>query len=85
MTCEEYDLLLRLNQITIAKYSDMGKLAGGLTDVSKRLNEKFVSLQQYCDQIDQIESSVSELEQTAYRLDSYAKQLEAKFKTLEKR
>ena len=45
MTCEEYDLLLRLNQITIAKYSDMGKLAGGLTDVSKRLNEKckFVS------------------------------------------
>ena len=34
-----------------------------------------VSLQQYCDQIDQIESSVSELEQTAYRLDSYAKQL----------
>ena len=45
VTCEEYDLLLRLNQITIAKYSDMGKLAGGLTDVSKRLNEKckFVS------------------------------------------
>ena len=39
------------------------------------LSFSVVSLQQYCDQIDQIESSVSELEQTAYRLDSYAKQL----------
>ena len=27
-----------------------------------------ISLQQYCDQIDQIEASVSKLEQTAYRL-----------------
>lgn len=34
-----------------------------------------VSLQQYCDQIDQVEASVTELEQTAYRLDTYAKQL----------
>ena len=34
-----------------------------------------ISLQQYCDQIDQIEASVSKLEQTAYRLDNYAKQL----------
>ena len=40
MTCEEYDLLLRLNQITIAKYNDMAKLSGGLTEVAQRLNEK---------------------------------------------
>lgn len=44
-----------------------------------------VSLQPYCDQIDQVEASVSALEQTAYRLDAYCKQLEAKFKEIERR
>ena len=34
-----------------------------------------VSLQPYCDQIDQVEASVSALEQTAYRLDAYCKRL----------
>ncbi|XP_003389556.1 PREDICTED: biogenesis of lysosome-related organelles complex 1 subunit 2-like [Amphimedon queenslandica] len=85
MTCEEYDLLLRLNQVTIAKYNDMTTIASGLADVSQRLNDKFVSLQQYCDQIDQVDTRVAELEQTAYRLDSYAKQLEARFKALERK
>ncbi len=36
-------------------------------------------------QIDQIEDSVNKLEQAAYKLDSYSKRLEAKFKILEKR
>lgn len=34
-----------------------------------------VSLQPYCDQIDQVEVSVSALEQMAYRLDAYCKRL----------
>ena len=34
-----------------------------------------VSLQPYCDQIDQVEASVSALEQTAYSLDAYCKRL----------
>ena len=34
-----------------------------------------MSLQPYCDQIDQVEASVSALEQTAYRLDAYCKRL----------
>ena len=34
-----------------------------------------VSLQPYCDLIDQVEGSVSALEQTAYRLDAYCKRL----------
>ena len=33
------------------------------------------SLQPYLDQIDQIHASVASLEQTAYRLDAYTKQL----------
>jgi hypothetical protein len=44
-----------------------------------------VSLQPYCDQIDQVESSVSALEQMAYRLDAYCKRLEAKFREMERR
>jgi len=40
VTVEEYQLLLKLNQMTIAKYSDMTALATRLNDVSQRLNDK---------------------------------------------
>ncbi len=40
VTSEEYELLLRLNQMTMAKYSDMTSLATRLNTVSDRLNEK---------------------------------------------
>ena len=39
--------MLRLNQMTIAKYSDMTSLAGRLNLVSKKLNEKCESLKTY--------------------------------------
>jgi len=39
------------------------------------LTPAVVSLQPYCDQIDQVEASVSALEQTAYSLDAYCKRL----------
>ncbi len=48
VTCEEYELLQGLNRITLAKYSDMAKLAGGLTDVSTKLNEKCNELWPEC-------------------------------------
>ena len=37
---EEYKLLHRLNQVTIAKYQDMTALTGRLNEISQRLNEK---------------------------------------------
>jgi hypothetical protein len=40
VTSEEYKLLHRLNQVTIAKYQDMTALAGRLNEVSQRLNDK---------------------------------------------
>ena len=40
VTSEEYQLLLRLNQMTVAKYSDMTSLAGRLNQVSEKLKEK---------------------------------------------
>jgi biogenesis of lysosome-related organelles complex 1 subunit 2 len=81
---EDYRLLLQLNQMTIAKYSDMLAMATRLNDSTKQLNEKYGSLQPYLDQVDMIDTSISALEQTAYQLDAYTKQLEQKFKSLEK-
>ena len=40
VTVEEYKLLQKLNQMTIAKYSDMSALATRLNEVSQRLNDK---------------------------------------------
>ena len=39
-TSEEYQLLQRLNQMTLNKYQDMTALASRLNDVSQRLNDK---------------------------------------------
>ena len=40
VTSEEYKLLERLNQVSIAKYQDMTALAGRLNHVSQRLSDK---------------------------------------------
>ena len=47
VTSEEYKLLHRLNQVTIAKYQDMTALAGRLNEVSQRLNDKCKSYATY--------------------------------------
>lgn len=39
-TSEEYELLRRLNQMTLNKYQDMTALASRLNEVSQRLNDK---------------------------------------------
>lgn len=45
---------------------------------------RYTQLLPQLEQIDQIYDSVVKLEQAAYKLDHYAKRLEAKFKQLEK-
>lgn len=91
---EEYQLLLKLNQMTTMKYEEMTNFASRLQQSSQTLNEKckvsvpysirrqsriparsVTSMQPYCDHIDQVEASVTALEQTAYRLDAYCKRL----------
>lgn len=84
-TAEEYKLLEQMNQVTINKYSEMKHIAMNISRAMVELDDKYRSLQPYLDQIDQIEESVSNLEQAAYRLDAYSKRLESKFKTLQKR
>ncbi|XP_071829039.1 biogenesis of lysosome-related organelles complex 1 subunit 2-like [Apostichopus japonicus] len=84
-TAEDYKLLEQMNKVTTKKYTDMKQMAIDLENGMKELNEKYSSLQQYLDQIDQIEENTANLEQAALRLDAYSKRLEAKFKQLEKR
>lgn len=64
-----------MNRVTISKYSDMKQIAGNVTKALKDLNDKYKCLRPYLDQIDQVEDSVTKLEQAAYKLDAYSKRL----------
>nr|CAD7394081.1 unnamed protein product [Timema cristinae] len=97
LVCTQYKLLESMNRATITKYSDMKQVAGNVAKTNKMMmlfiTEMYKcldlvvdkSLQPYLEQIDQIEDSVTKLEQAAYKLDAYSKRLELKFKHLEKR
>lgn len=82
---EDYTLLEQMNRATITKYSDMRQIGGSVSRALKDLNEKYLALQPYLEQIDQIEDSVTKLEAAAYKLDAYSKRLETRFKSLEKK
>ncbi len=63
----------------------MRQITGNIARGMDQLNEKYRELQPYLDQIDQIDESMTRLEQAAFKLDAYSKRLEAKFKALEKK
>ena len=84
-TVEEYKLLEQMNRVTLTKYSDMSQITENVSKGVVELNGKYTALMPYLEQIDQIDASVSRLEQAAYKLDAYSKRLEQKFKSLEKR
>jgi biogenesis of lysosome-related organelles complex 1 subunit 2 len=84
-TSAEYELLEKMNRVTITKYSDMKQITENVSKGVIELNSRYQELVPYLDQIDQIDESVTRLEQAAYKLDAYSKRLEAKFKSLEKR
>ena len=83
-TSEDYKLLEQMNRLTTTKYSDMRQIASNVGKGISELNGKYRDLLPFLEQIDQIDESVTRLEQAAYKLDAYSKRLEAKFKTLEK-
>lgn len=74
-----------MNKLTMTKYSDMNQITENISRGVTDLNSKYTELLPYLEQIDQIDASVERLEQAAYKLDSYSKRLEQKFKALEKR
>jgi len=85
LTVEDYTLLEEMNRIATRKYSDMRGTGGIVTKGLTDLNQQYRVLQPYLDQIDQLEASVSHLEQAAYRVDAYSKKLELKYKQIEKK
>ena len=82
---EDYTLLEQMNRAIIAKYADLRQITGSVDRSLDELNTKYMALQPYLDQIDQIEDNVTKLEAAAYKLDAYARRLEEKFKSLEKK
>ena len=82
---DDYKLLEDMNRAAITKYSDMKQIASNAAKTLAKSNEKYLELNSYLEQIHQIEDSVSKLEQAAYKLDAYSKNLENKFLQLQKR
>ncbi|XP_068946666.1 biogenesis of lysosome-related organelles complex 1 subunit 2-like [Petaurus breviceps papuanus] len=83
-TSEDYKLLENMNNLTSLKYLEMKDIAVNTRRNLKDLNQKSAALQPYLDQITLIEEQVAALQQAAYKLDAYAKKVEAKYKKLER-
>ncbi|XP_028404906.1 biogenesis of lysosome-related organelles complex 1 subunit 2-like [Dendronephthya gigantea] len=81
---DDYELLEKLNQLTKEKYDEMDNTTKTLITRMKQINEKYEKLKPYLDMIDKVDASVTSLEAAAQKLDTYSKELEARFKKLEK-
>ncbi|XP_068935070.1 biogenesis of lysosome-related organelles complex 1 subunit 2-like [Petaurus breviceps papuanus] len=83
-TSKDYKLLDNMNKLTSLKYVEMKDIAANISRNLEDLNQKSAALQPYLDQITLIEEHVVALEQSAYKLDAYSKNLEAKYRKLER-
>lgn len=83
-TQEDYKLLERMNKETTIKYSELKGISANVSQSLDLLNQKYKKLQPVLDNINQIDDSVTKLEQAAYKLLAYSNRLEAKFKDIEK-
>ncbi|XP_047543808.1 biogenesis of lysosome-related organelles complex 1 subunit 2 [Vanessa atalanta] len=83
---DHYNLLEEINRLAITKYADLKNLTVNLSKTLNEYNEMYNSqIKPLLLQIDQIDAQVSQFEANAYRLDSYTKQLKARFKELEEK
>ena len=82
---EDYSLLEKMNRATVAKYADLRQVTVSVDKSLDELNSKYLALKPYLEQIDQIEDSVTKLEAATCKLHAYARRLEEKFKSLEKK
>ncbi|XP_023938016.2 biogenesis of lysosome-related organelles complex 1 subunit 2 isoform X2 [Bicyclus anynana] len=79
-----YTLLEEVNRLTITKHADLRSLVVNLSKTLKECNHMYAELiRPLLLQIDQFDSKVAMIEANAYRLDSYTKQLKARFKQLQ--
>ncbi|XP_045510237.1 biogenesis of lysosome-related organelles complex 1 subunit 2 [Colias croceus] len=83
---DHYVLLEEINRLAITKYADLKNLTVNLTKTLNEYNEMYETvLKPLLSQIDDIDAQVSQFEASAYSLDSYTKQLKARFKELEEK
>jgi biogenesis of lysosome-related organelles complex 1 subunit 2 len=80
MCIADYKLLEQMNRAVTEKYKNLTKYSSSISSEMDKLNEAYAALMPMLSQIDQVEKCVSELEESANKLDSYSKRLEAKFK-----
>ncbi|XP_012253465.1 biogenesis of lysosome-related organelles complex 1 subunit 2 [Athalia rosae] len=83
-THADYRLLERLNKEAIGKYAELKTISSNISHSLEALNSKYRKLQPVLDNINEIDDSVTKLEQAAYKLAAYSKRLEMKFKEIEK-
>ncbi|KPJ07428.1 Biogenesis of lysosome-related organelles complex 1 subunit 2 [Papilio machaon] len=77
---DHYVLLEEINRLVITKYADLRSLAVNLTKSINESNEKYeTEIKPLLQHIEDIDNEMSVLEATAFRLDSYTKQLLARF------
>ncbi|XP_022113939.1 biogenesis of lysosome-related organelles complex 1 subunit 2 [Pieris rapae] len=80
---DHYILLEEINRLAITKYADLKNLTVNLEKTLNEYNKMYdTSILPLLQQIDDIDSQVTQFEANAYRLDSYTKQLKAQFEEL---
>ncbi|XP_055330552.1 biogenesis of lysosome-related organelles complex 1 subunit 2-like isoform X2 [Paramacrobiotus metropolitanus] len=84
-TAEDYRLIQQLNLVSKEKYEELLVVAKRFRESLGTMNDRFTCILPFLERIDAVESQVNELERSVFRLDTYAKQLETRFKALEKR
>eukprot|EP01135_Chromosphaera_perkinsii_P002315 Nk52_evm101s221 gene=Nk52_evmTU101s221 len=82
VSCADYKLLEKMNQVALEKYISMGKLAESYNTVYRELTEKYGQLGGYLDQIERIESGVTLLEENVDALDQYCNRLEERYEKI---
>ena len=80
MCVADYKALEKMNRMVTNKYKGLGPYSKSIIDQMTKLNEAYTNLQPLLAQIDDVEKCLSELEQSANKLDVYSKRLETRYR-----
>ncbi|KAL1226904.1 Biogenesis of lysosome-related organelles complex 1 subunit 2 [Trichinella nelsoni] len=83
-TMEEYNLLENMNLAIAQKYKEMGHVTEKVKCSLETYNAQMTSIRPHLEKIQEIHKRTCELEEIAYKLDSYVKLLELTFKNWRK-
>ena len=76
----DYKILERMNKMVTEKYKNLDKNSANISHEMSKLNEAYATLLPLLSQINDVEKCITELEQSANKLDAYSKKLESKYK-----